>query len=369
MAPLTPALYKPVKKDVFPTVVKGYKPTLFTESASGRPATSLPVNIRGVSWSPTGALIATCTSAHIRIWNPERPNVKSSTEIRNGHNSSFAGGPASSGAVVEKVGFCPTTENILASTGHDNGVRLWDVRVPGGAAAGKGTQLADCKIGDPGLFLTWHPNGREMLVGTKEDSVYSLDVRKTMNFDDAISQWTLESLDKTPAAAKGSPTRYYGMCFSNSGREVFATTGDGPVKIFDYPTMDLLHTISGHTHATYTVQQSPRGDWLAVGGGDSIITLWDTIDWHCSHALTAHTSAVRDLSFSFDGAYIVAGSGSDARDAEKGLEIYHVDTGDVVHKFDTSHAVTTAAFHPYRYWIAYAGDSGGLKILGVGSNL
>ena len=98
--------------------------------------------------------------AHIRIWNPERPNVKSSTEIRNGHNSSFAGGPGGSGAVVEKVAFCPTTENILASTGHDGGVRLWDVRVPGGAAsAGKGTQLADCKVGDPVLFLTWHPDG------------------------------------------------------------------------------------------------------------------------------------------------------------------------------------------------------------------
>ena len=256
----------------------------------------------------------------------------------------------------------------MSSTGHDGGVRLWDVRVPGGAVgAGKGTQLADCKVGDPGLFLTWHPNGREMLVGTKEDSVNSLDIRKMMNFDDAISQWTLESTDRTPTVSKSLSPRYYAMCFSNTGREVFATTGDGPVKIFDYPSMDLLHTISGHTHATYAVQQSPRGDWLAVGGGDSIVTLWDTIDWRCSHSLTAHTSSIRDLSFSFDGAYIIAGSGSDARDGEKGLEIYHVDTGDVVHRFDTTHAVTTAAFHPYRYWIAYAGDSGGLKILGIGN--
>ena len=113
MAPPTPSIYRPAKKDVFPTYVKNYKPTLFTESASGRPTTSLPVNIRALSWSPTGALIATCTSAHIRVWNPERPNVKSSTEIRNGHNSSFAGTQPGSGAVVEKVAFCPTTENLF----------------------------------------------------------------------------------------------------------------------------------------------------------------------------------------------------------------------------------------------------------------
>lgn len=296
--------------------------------------------------------------------------MKSSTEIRNGHNSSFAGGPGGSGAVVEKVAFCPTTENVLASTGHDGGVRLWDVRVPGGAAGGgKGTQLADCKVGEPVLFLTWHPDGREMLVGTKEDAVYSLDVRRTMNFDDAISQWALDSTERTPAGDKSASLRYYAMCFSNSGREVFATTGDGPVKILDYPSMELLHTVSGHGHATYAVQQSPRGDWLAVGGGDSIITLWDTRDWHCSHALTAHTSATRDLSFSFDGAFIIAGSGSDARDGLKGIEIYHADTGDVVHTIDTTHAVTSAAFHPYRYWVAYAGDAGGLKIVGVGSSI
>ena len=366
MAPPHSGLYKPMKKDALPTIVKTYKPTLFSESTSTRPSQLVP-NIRALSWSPTGSLIATCTSAHMRIWNPERPNVKSSTEIRSGHNSSFAGGPSSSGAVVEKVEFCPTTENVLASTGHDGGVRLWDVRVPGGVAGGgKGTQLADCKVGDPGLFLTWHPNGRELLVGTKEDTVHALDVRKTMNFDDAISHWTLDATERTPED-KSSSTRYYAMCFSNSGREVFATTGDGPVKIFDYPSMELLHTISGHTHATYAVQHSPRGDWLAVGGGDSIITLWDTTSWHCSHALTAHTSAIRDLSFSFDGAYIIAGSGSDARDGGKHIEIYHADTGDVVHNIETTHAVTTVAFHPHKYWIAYAGDAGGLKVFGIGN--
>ncbi|KAK3708926.1 hypothetical protein LTR37_011256 [Vermiconidia calcicola] len=354
-------LSRPIKKDVLPSALKPLKPVLFSESTSTR----LVPNIRSLSWSPTGSLIATCTSSNIRIWNPERPNVKSSTEIRNGH-SAIAGG---SGAVVEKVVFCPTTENVLASTGHDGGVRLWDVRVPSGAVgAGKGTALADVKIGDPCLFLTWHPNGREMLVGTKEDAIDSVDVRRMTEHDSTNSKWAIESTERIPPAKSSSP-RYYAMAFSNSGREVFATTGDGPVKILDYPTMTPLHTLTAHTYATYSVQHSPRGDYLAVGGGDSTITLWDTYNWHCVHALTAHTSAIRDLSFSFDGAYLICGSGSDFKEGEKGIEIYHADTGDVAHTIDTGNAVTVAQWHPYRYWVAYAGDAGGMKIVGPGGNV
>ena len=370
---MAPIRSKPLKKDAFPNVFKTLKPVLFSESASAKPSLLVP-NIRSLSWSPTGSLIATCTSAHIRIWSPERPNVKNSTEIRNGHNASFGGGPGGNGAAVENVLFCPTTENVLSSTGGDGGVRLWDVRVPGGAAGGgKGTALADFKAGEPGrdpaLFLTWHPNGTEMLVGTKDDLVYSVDVRRMMDLDSASSNWALEGNLLTPFPDQRSSTHYYGMCFSNSGREVFATTGDGPVKILDYPSMSVLHTLTAHSNVTYAVHQSPRGEWLAVGGQDSLITVWDTYDWHCAHMLTGHTSPVRDLSFSFDGSYIVTGSGTDARDGSAGIEVYHADTGDIAHTIDTSNPVTVSAWHPLRYWVAYAGDPGGLKIVGAGSNV
>ena len=272
---------------------------------------------------------------------------------------------------MEKVVFCPTRENLLASTGLDGGVRLWDVRVPGGAAGGgKGTPLADCKMGDPGLFLTWHPNGMEMIVGTKDDLVQAVDVRGMMDIDgDMSSKWALEATDRTPPNEhKSSSPRFNQMSFSNSGHELFVTTGEGPVKILDYPSMSVLHTISGHNAQTYAVQHSPRGDWLAIGGADSLVTLWDTYDWHCGHALTAHPTSVRDISFSFDGAYIVTGSGNDARDGTAGIEVYHADTGDVAHTIETSNPVTVAAWHPFRYCVAYAGDPGGLKIAGTGSS-
>lgn len=364
MAPVVRS--RPLKKNDLPALFKPLKPVLFSESLASRPS-SLVQKIASVSWSPTGSLLATCTVANIRIWSAERPNVKNSTELKNAHakNGAAFGSSGVSGDTIEKVAFCPNTEGVLASTGHDGMVRLWDVRVPGGAATGgKGAVLGDCKVGRQGEFLTWHPNGREMLVGRKDDRIYSVDVRRMLSADSTPS-YNLEATE----SLRRSRDIYTTVAFSNSGREVFATTEDGPVKIFDYPSMTPLHTLAGHTGPSYTVQHSPAGSYVAVGSADSTISLWDTSTWFCNHTLASPSqlTSIKDLSFSFDGTYIVAGSGDTARDGSPGMEIYHVDAGEVVHTVETSNCPTHVAWHPTRYWLAYAGDPGGLKVVGSGS--
>lgn len=370
MAP--PLRSRPLNKSELPKVLGNpkapVKATLFSESLSTKPSSLVP-NIRSLSWSPAGSMIATCTSAQIRVWNPERASVKLSTEIRNGHNGSFGGGPGGAAGSVEKVAFCPSMENVLASVGSDSGVRIWDVRMPGGGAgaAGKGTPMASSRLEDPGISVVWHPNERQMVVGTKEDYVKVLDLRRMTDLGaGALGSWELGCEDRAPFTQK---RRLHGMAFSNSGRELFVTTGEGPVRILDYPSMETIHTLTGHSDATYCVAQSPVGTYVAVGGADSIVSLWETSGWHCSHMLTDHTSAVRDISFSFDGAFLTAGSGADARDGTKGMEIYHVESGDVVHTVETANPITASAWHPLRYWVAFAGDPGGLKILGAGSSI
>ena len=269
--------------------------------------------------------------------------------------------------VVEKVAFCPTAESLLASTGHDGMVRLWDIRTPSGvvAAGSKGIPLGSCRVGQEGHFLTWHPNGREMLVGRKDDVIHTVDVRRMTGMTPAETTFEMEAVERSPVKDRGY---FYAMSFSNTGREVFATTHDGAVKILDYPSMSLLHTLSAHSSTTYTAQQSPTGGTLAIGSADSLISIWDTRSWVCTHTLTSQTTSVKDLSYSFDGVYLVAGSGSgsDAKEGSSGIEVYHVDTGEVVHTIETSNPITWAAWHPSRYMVAYAGDPGGLKIVGGG---
>jgi THO complex subunit 3 len=70
--------------------------------------------------------------------------------------------------------------------------------------------------------------------------------------------------------------------------------------------------------------------------------------------------SVRSVGFSWDGAYVVGGS-----DEGTGLEIAHVETGDVVVSLGTNAPATCVAWHPGRYWLAYSGDTMGLKIVGA----
>lgn len=54
---------------------------------------------------------------------------------------------------------------------------------------------------------------------------------------------------------------------------------------------------------------------MAVGGGDALVSLWDTKDWICVNALTKVEGPIRSVGFSFDGTY-VCGSSDESTDIE-----------------------------------------------------
>lgn len=357
------------------------KPVLLSDSPTG-PRTALPPNIRSISWSVTGGLLANTVSTNIRVWNPERPDVKASTELRDNPSK-----PGAHSKPVEKISFNPRGENLLASAGLDGLVRVWDVRAPGGAtgmalAGGGGLgartnvtgKSGEYDVGELCLFLTWRPNGSELLVGTGKDKVTAFDLRKadTTMLDttatvaaNAAASLKYELIPNVLMEKPYEKPYYYEMAFTNSGNQILASTVDGPVKIFSYPSMKPIHTLSGHPSTTYSVQQSPAGNYIAIGGSDSAITLWDTSSWLCAHVLRENSNAVRALSFSMDGQYLVCGGGVDTDKVhEKGLHVWHVDTGELLHTIETTNAPTFVEWHPLRYAIAFAGDPGGVKIVG-----
>ncbi|KAF2842524.1 WD domain-containing protein [Patellaria atrata CBS 101060] len=298
--------------------------SLRTQTYSETTARASASSIRTIAWNPLGTLIATgATDRSIRIWNPEKPQVKNSTELK-GHIGS-----------VERVAWHPRRDAELASVGADGTLKIWDVRSK--AAVG------EVKLGGDGLTLAWMPEGEEMLVGTKQDVLKRVD-RRTMNV-----------LAEHPQNIQTNQA-----CFSNSGKEVFLTTGEGQIKIMDYPGFEPLLSLSAHTSAALSVSISPMGTWVAVGGSDALLTLWDTWEWCCQHALSNMIGPVRSVSFSFDGTYIVGGS-----DEGTGLEIAHTETGEYIYKIETAYPAPYVQWHPNRYVLAHSGDASGLKIVGA----
>lgn len=110
--------------------------------------------IRTLSWNCSGTFIATgAEDRTLRIWNPEKTNVRNSTELK---------GP---GAELQRVQFHPFNENELASCTEDGSVRFWDVRSK--------ASVGEVKVQGKPFTLAWSPDGRDIVVGTKVgDSTY-----------------------------------------------------------------------------------------------------------------------------------------------------------------------------------------------------
>lgn len=130
------------------------------------------------------------------------------------------------------------------------------------------------------------------------------------------------------------------MAFCWSGKKIFLPNSEGKVRILSYPELEpVLHLgyqvnpgestefmLKGHTASCLTVELSPTGRYLATGGADSIISLFDTKDWICQRTVTRMVGPVKSISkrlilavtfyfwmlirsagFTFDGSYVVGG--------------------------------------------------------------
>lgn len=98
------------------------------------------------------------------------------------------------------------------------------------------------------------------------------------------------------------------IAFCWSGTKVFVTTGEGRTRILAYPSFEPVlrrgddegkhgeFALFGHTSSCLTAEMQPTARYLATGGSDSLIALWDTTDWLCTRTLTRMTGPVRSLS-------------------------------------------------------------------------
>jgi THO complex subunit 3 len=189
------------------------------------------------------------------------------------------------------------------------------------------------------------------------------------NYSKADNLFALSPTETTPIASHQQTVQTNQIAFCWGGKKIFVTTGEGRVKILSYPDLKPVFTmpyepfapftLNGHTSACLSVEMQPTARWLATGGSDSIIALWDTTDWICQRTLIEMVGPVRSISFSFDGSFIVGGS-----DEGAGLEIAHTETGEYVHSVKTAGPCPVVAWHPSRYALAYT-DVGSLKIIGV----
>ncbi|KAK4144655.1 WD40-repeat-containing domain protein [Dichotomopilus funicola] len=325
-----------IPKEMFSPHFKDIHNQPYHESTtSARSGAAAHHKLRHIAWNPLGTVVATVTTDKtIRAWIAGKPELRYSTEFR-GHT-----------ATIEKIAFNPAKETELGSVSNDGVVRLWDVRTKACVNEIEGMGSAHS--------LAWAPDGSSLLVANRSGELFQVSPAKS-----AI------------IATHQLPTEVNQLAFCWSGEKVFLPMADGTVRILSYPDLEpVVHVnhavkegessefmLKGHTAACLTTEVSPTGRYVATGGADSIIGLFDTKDWICQRTISRMVGPVKCLSFSFDGSYLVAGC-----EEGSGIEVTHAESGELIHTFKTAGPCEAVAWSPTRYCLAY-GDLGVLRII------
>ena len=92
----------------------------------------------------------------------------------------------------------------------------------------------------------------------------------------------------------------YMIRFSPDGKTLATAAGDNVVRVWKWPTLELLHTLE-HDAAVYAAVFAPQEDLLATGSGDGKVSLWRTSSGRLVAERQEHADAVYSMSFAVDG--------------------------------------------------------------------
>lgn len=248
-----------------------------TTSPSSTPQVPVTVHthhygvVHTVAWSPDSQYVASATEAIIRVWDAHtHQNVCSYREHM---------------GEIRHTAWSPTRMR-MASLSEENKIRVWDT------SNGKTLHVYP---GDPGRqrnvghVLAWSPNGHFLAVGGN----------KYISILDADRGQPLTKL----------PGRFSATCSAlawSSTTQLAAAQGNQVMVCTLYPRPSMLYY--RHTALINAMAWSPNGLYLACGGTDCTVHVWDIRMDRLVGIYRNHTQPVSTLSWSPDNQHIASGS-------------------------------------------------------------
>lgn len=174
----------------------------------------------------------------------------------------------------------------LASGGNDNKVCIWDLRgskrasVTGSSTSGSGSveDAGGSGSGDAPLWkfhehtaavkaLAWDPHVSGVLAtggGTQD---------KHIRFWNTFNGTMLSELD--------TGSQVCNLIWSLTSHELVSThgfsstTAQNQICIWKYPTLNMVASLTGHTHRVLYLAMSPDGETIVTGAGDETLRFWN----------------------------------------------------------------------------------------------
>ncbi|ODQ50756.1 F-box-like/WD repeat-containing protein ebi [Saitoella complicata NRRL Y-17804] len=243
-------------------------------------------DITCIHWNATGTLLATGSfDGQARIWTADGKLRHSLTvhsgpimAIRFNANSSMLLTASCDASAIawdvetggEKQTFTaretPTTdvewvdEDAFVTSGEEGDMYLWKV--------GSTTPLRKFDGHKSDInSLTWDAASKLLLSASDDGTA------KIWSIEQSTPLHTLQAHAAGVLAARWKPSREWGSA------PVLATASkDGTVKMWDARTGNTLHTLNLHDSAVFALAFSNDGRWLASGGRDGDLVIWNVAD-------------------------------------------------------------------------------------------
>ncbi len=186
---------------------------------------------------------------------------------------------------------------VLASSGNDAMVRLWDVSTLPATGACPVTEVAEMIGGAYGVpAVAFSPDGALVAAADGQD----------IRLRDPLTQ----RLDRTFR----SQASMFALAFSPNGSLLAAGETGNTLRVWDVQggeaLLELNPPAAGRVFI-WSLAFSPDGAWLAAGGSDGWVRLWEMPSGRLAYAARLHAGGVSSLAFSPDG-LVLASGGLDA---------------------------------------------------------
>jgi WD40 repeat protein len=224
------------------------------DGLSGEKLCSIQAHNKGANsldFSPDGSLLAsTGNDAIVRLW--EIPSLPLSADCELSLRAEMIGGAY----VVPAIRFSPSGESVASVDLHN--IRLRDPLTQ---------RLINTLYGETSIFcLAFHPAGTLLAAG---------------ELGNTVRLWDMQTGEAGKVLSwQGSPRAFiWDVAFSPDGGMLAAAGSDGFVTLWEVASGQVLGQWQVSRLAVTSVAFSPDGKWLAAGGLDAAVHLWIVADY------------------------------------------------------------------------------------------